>query len=63
MKIQVMIDCMKHLEFRLQEKKNPLHGQVNVVDKTLVPKDELNAKEDKDFVDSGNNIATYTIEL
>jgi len=58
-----MIDHMKDLEFRLQEKKNRLHGQVNAVNKTLVPTDELNVKEDKDFVDLGNNIEAYIIEL
>jgi hypothetical protein len=61
--IQVMIDRMKDLEFKLQEKKNPLHEQINAVDKPLVPKDELNAKEDKYFVDLDNNIEAYTIEL
>ncbi len=58
-----MIDRMKDLEFKLQENKNPLHGQVNAVDKTLVPKHEFNVREDKDFVDLGNNIEVYTIEL
>ncbi len=58
-----MIDRMKDLEFKLQEKKNPLHEQVNAADKPLVPKDELNVKEDKYFVDLGNNIEAYTIEL
>jgi hypothetical protein len=54
---------MKDLEFRLQEKKNLLHGQVNVVNKTFVPTNELNVKKDKDFVDLGNNIEACTIEL
>ncbi len=62
-KIQAMIDCMKDLEFRFQEKKNLLHGQVNVVNKTFVPTNELNVKKDKDFVDLGNNIEACTIEL
>jgi hypothetical protein len=58
-----MIDRMKDLEFKLQGKKNMLHGQVNVVDKNLVPKDELNVEKDKDFVDLGNKTETYIIEL
>jgi len=32
-----MIDEMKDLEFKLQEKRNWLHGQVNAVDEVLVP--------------------------
>ncbi len=46
-----MIDRMKDLEFRLQEKQNLLHGQDNAVNKTFVPTNELNVKKDKDFVD------------
>jgi len=62
--IQAMINHMKDLKFILQEKRNWLHGQVNVVDEAFVPKDEFNAKEEaKDFVDLGNNIEACTIEL
>jgi hypothetical protein len=59
-----MIDRMKDLKFILQGKRNQLHGQVNVINEAHVPKDELNVKEEaKDFVDLGNNIEAYTIEL
>lgn len=31
-----MIDWMKDLEFKLQEKRNWIHGKVNAVDEVLV---------------------------
>ncbi len=62
--IQAMIDRMKDLEVKLQEKRNWLHGQINVVDKVLIPKEKFNVKEEvEDFVDLGKNIEAYTIKL
>jgi hypothetical protein len=40
-----------------------LHGQVNVVDEVLVPKKKINVEEVEAFVDLGNNVEAYTIEL
>jgi hypothetical protein len=41
-----------------------LHGQINVVDKVLIPKEKFNVKEEvEDFVDLGKNIEAYTIKL
>lgn len=62
--IQVMIDWMKDLEFKLQKKGNWFHGQVNVVYEVFVPKEKLNVEEEvEDFVKLGNNVEAYTIGL
>jgi hypothetical protein len=62
-KIQVMIDHMRDLEFRLQKKRNRHNGQVNAINEALIFKVKLNVEEEvEDFVDL-NNIEAYTIQL